>query len=94
MYLRALKGKEKTWGADRTSMLDTVDNLGNLYTDLGRTDEAEEMYIRALIGYKASPLANKARISALERWCSTIKQDQGVLVYLLRPYTFLNLTLI
>ena len=94
MYLRALKGKEKAWGADHISTLHTVNNLGNLYADLGRTGQAEEMYIRALIGYKASPLANKARISALERWCLTIEQDQGVLVYLLRPYTFLNLTLI
>ena len=50
MYLRALVGKEKAWGPDHTSTLDTVNNLGNLYADLGRLDEAEKMYLRALVG--------------------------------------------
>jgi tetratricopeptide (TPR) repeat protein len=33
-----------------TSTLDTVNNLGNLYTNLGQLDEAEKMYQRALQG--------------------------------------------
>jgi tetratricopeptide (TPR) repeat protein len=51
MYQRALQGKEKAWGPEHTSTLDTVNNLGLLYADLGRLDEAEKMYQRALDGY-------------------------------------------
>ncbi|KAH0535978.1 hypothetical protein FGG08_007115, partial [Glutinoglossum americanum] len=52
MYQRALQGKEKAWGPDHTSTLDTVNNLGNLYADQGKLDEVEEMYQRALQGYE------------------------------------------
>jgi tetratricopeptide (TPR) repeat protein len=56
MYQRALQGYEKAWGLDHTSTLDTVNNLGSLYADLGRLDEAEKMYQRATQGYeKALP---------------------------------------
>ncbi|KAL8798507.1 MAG: hypothetical protein Q9200_007759 [Gallowayella weberi] len=50
MYQRALDGQEKAWGAEHTSTLDTVNNLGLLYTDQGRMAEAEQMYMRALKG--------------------------------------------
>jgi tetratricopeptide (TPR) repeat protein len=50
MYQRALQGYEKTCGPEHTSTLDTVNNLGLLYADLGRLDEAEKMYQRALQG--------------------------------------------
>ncbi len=50
MYRRALDGKEKAWGPDHTSTLDTVNNLGLLYADQGKLVEAEEMYQRALDG--------------------------------------------
>ncbi|KAK2052402.1 TPR-like protein, partial [Colletotrichum caudatum] len=50
MYQRALEGKEKAWGPDHTSTLDTVNNLGNLYKSQGRLKEAEAMYQRALEG--------------------------------------------
>ena len=52
MYMRALKGREKAWGAEHTSTLDTVNNLGNLYSDQGKMAEAEKMYMRALKGYE------------------------------------------
>jgi tetratricopeptide (TPR) repeat protein len=52
LYERALKGYEKAWGAEHTSTLDTVNNLGNLYADLGQHKQAEEMYKRALKGYE------------------------------------------
>jgi Tetratricopeptide repeat len=32
MYLQALQGYEKVWGAEHTSTLDTVNNLGLLYS--------------------------------------------------------------
>jgi tetratricopeptide (TPR) repeat protein len=52
MYERALKGKEKAWGPEHTSTLDTVNNLGIIYKDQGKFKEAEEMYNRALKGYE------------------------------------------
>ncbi|SLM37270.1 nb-arc and tpr domain protein [Lasallia pustulata] len=48
MYRRALEGREKAWGPEHTSTLDTVNNLGNLYADQGKMAEAEAMYRRAL----------------------------------------------
>ena len=50
MYQRALNGKEKAWGLERTSTLDTVNNLGILYENQGKIAEAEKMYQRALDG--------------------------------------------
>ena len=52
MYRRALEGKEKAWGPEHTSTLDTVNNLGNLYANQGKMQEAEAMYRRALEGYE------------------------------------------
>jgi tetratricopeptide (TPR) repeat protein len=49
--LRAPQGKKKAWGPEHTSTLSTVNNLGSLYNSLGRVNEAEEMYERALTGY-------------------------------------------
>lgn len=52
MYERALDGREKAWGLEHTSTLDTVNNLGNLYNERGRHKEAEAMYKQALKGYE------------------------------------------
>ncbi|KAH7124707.1 hypothetical protein EDB81DRAFT_860917 [Dactylonectria macrodidyma] len=52
MYQRALDSKEKAWGPDHTSTLNTVNNLGILYKDQGRLQDAEAMYQRALGGYE------------------------------------------
>ena len=52
LYVRALRGYEETLGAKHTSTLDTVNNLGNLYYNQGKTKKAEEMYVRALGGYE------------------------------------------
>jgi tetratricopeptide (TPR) repeat protein len=51
-YVRALRGKEKALGAEHTSTLDTVNNLGILYKSQGKLAEVEEMYVRALCGYE------------------------------------------
>ncbi|KAN0069133.1 HET domain containing protein [Elaphomyces granulatus] len=74
MYQRALQGFEKAWGTDHistlpaawgpdhTSTLNTVNNLGGLYANQGKLDEAEKMYQRALQGYeKAFGPENVAR---------------------------------
>ena len=50
MYMRALAGYEKAWGAEHTLTLRAVNNLGNLYSNQGRMKETEEMYMRALAG--------------------------------------------
>jgi tetratricopeptide repeat protein len=50
MYQWALQGKEKTWGPDHISVLDTINNLGILYKYQGKLDEAEKMYQRAVQG--------------------------------------------
>jgi tetratricopeptide (TPR) repeat protein len=52
IYQRALGGKEKAWGLDHTSTLDTVNNLAVLYMRTNKYKEAEEMYMRALDGYE------------------------------------------
>jgi hypothetical protein len=44
-YLRALAGREKALGPDHTSTLDTVRNLGKLYTDQGKTEQARTMFL-------------------------------------------------
>jgi tetratricopeptide (TPR) repeat protein len=50
LYMRALHGKKKALGAEHTSTLDTVNNLGILYKSQGKMAEAEAMYMRALRG--------------------------------------------
>ena len=62
MYVRALKGYEKAWGAEHTSTLDTINNLGILYADQGKMAEAEEMYVRALEGFKKIYDADHSRV--------------------------------
>ncbi|KAF2813522.1 uncharacterized protein BDZ99DRAFT_517773 [Mytilinidion resinicola] len=51
MYQRALQGKEKA-GVPEHSILKELNNLGILYKNLGRLNEAEKMYQRALQGYE------------------------------------------
>jgi tetratricopeptide (TPR) repeat protein len=54
--------KEKAWGPDHTSTLNTINNLGLLYAEQGKPNEVEKMYQRALQGYeKALGLENVAR---------------------------------
>jgi tetratricopeptide (TPR) repeat protein len=50
MYLQALQGYEKVLGAEHTSILDIVSNLGVLYKNQDKMAEAEAMYLRALQG--------------------------------------------
>ena len=77
-FHKALKGFEKAWGPDHTSTLDTVNNLGNLYSDLGRMAEAEEMYLRALKRYDSMPPRMQRRVDALGRSLSLSKENAGL----------------
>jgi len=58
MFMRALKGKEKTLGVEHTSTLDIVNNLGALYRNQGKLAEAKQMYMRALKGYEKAHGSN------------------------------------
>lgn len=51
MHLRALRAKEKAWGASHPTTLNTVVALGRLYASQGHLVEADEMYRRAIEGY-------------------------------------------
>jgi Flp pilus assembly protein TadD len=75
MYQRALQGKEKAWGPEHTSTLDTVNNLGILYADLGRLDEAEKMYQRALQGYEKSFGYEHKRCRSIRQVLATIREN-------------------
>jgi hypothetical protein len=52
MYLRALRAKEKEWGPENLTTLDTVMELGSLYAEEGRKLESGRMFSRALLGYE------------------------------------------
>jgi tetratricopeptide (TPR) repeat protein len=52
MYQRALQGYENALGLDYTLTLNTVNNLGLFYANLGQLDKVEKMYQRALQGYE------------------------------------------
>lgn len=52
LYLRALKAKEKAWGPENVTTLDTVHDLGTLYALQENVAEAEKMYVRALAGFE------------------------------------------
>ena len=54
MYIRALQGKEEALGPDHTLILDTVHNIGELYSEQGKLAEAEAMFARALQGYEVA----------------------------------------
>jgi tetratricopeptide (TPR) repeat protein len=52
MFKRALAGREKALGAEHTSTLLTINNMGLLYSAQGKLPEAERMHKRALAGYE------------------------------------------
>ena len=52
MYRRALQGKEKASGPEHASMLGAVNNLGLIYADQGKMQEADDIYRRAREGYE------------------------------------------
>ncbi len=50
MLQRVLTAKEKALGAEHTSTLNTINNLGLLHATQGQLVEREEMYLRPLAG--------------------------------------------
>lgn len=56
MLTKVLRAKEKAWGPDDPTTLDTVRKLGEFYASHGRMPEAEAMYLRVLKSSKNSSL--------------------------------------
>ena len=79
MYLRALQGYEKAFGADHQSALDIVCNLGALYKDQGKLKEAKEMDQRALKGYEKVFGADHPSTLDTVNNLGVLYQDQGEL---------------
>jgi hypothetical protein len=80
MYWRALKGKEKAWGPEHTSTLDTVNNLGNLYSDQGKLAEAEEMYFNHWFSIRPGLQGVEPRPhEQCGPWCTNVTDDHELL---------------
>ncbi|KAL9121974.1 MAG: hypothetical protein Q9187_001473 [Circinaria calcarea] len=66
-----------SWGPDHTSTLDMFNNLGSLCISQGKIDEAEAMYVRALVGFETLPGIKNQRTQQVQenlehlRWLRT-----------------------
>ena len=67
IHLRALRAKEKAWGVDHLTTLDTAAGSGRLYASRGYIVEADEMYRRAVRGYKAAKGRDHPRTQEIAR---------------------------
>jgi tetratricopeptide (TPR) repeat protein len=77
MCLRALRGYKNTCGAEHTSTLDTVGNLGNLYAEQGKVTKAEKMYLQALRGYEKARGAEHTSTLNIVNNLGLLYADQG-----------------
>ncbi|KAK5011624.1 hypothetical protein LTR28_011665 [Elasticomyces elasticus] len=79
MFMQALAGYEKAFGAEHISTLGTVDNLGILYAYQGKLDEAVKMYVRALAGKeKALGIEHTSTLNTVNN-LGALYRDQGKL---------------
>ena len=60
-----------------TSTLNTVNNLGALYAEQGKLEEAEEMYVRALRGYEEAWGAKHSSTLDTVYGLGNLYRDQG-----------------
>ncbi|KAF1817833.1 uncharacterized protein K489DRAFT_303975, partial [Dissoconium aciculare CBS 342.82] len=84
-------------GAEHTSTLDTVNNLGNLYSNQGKMAEAEEMYVRALRGKEkawgaehTSTLATVNNLGSLYKIQGKLAEAEVMYLRALRGYEKLS----
>lgn len=82
MYQRALDGKEKAWGPDHTSTLNTVNNLGLLYADQGKLAEAEKIYQQTLTGFTNLEGPDHPKTKLVNRNLSIVRGTWGLGKYL------------
>lgn len=78
MLQRALSGKQKLYGPEHTSTLNTVKNLGRLYAIQGRMTEAETMYLRAFNGL--STLMGPNHPLTTQSLCDLISLRQSIIM--------------
>lgn len=64
-------------GPEHMSTLSIVHNLGSLYRDLGKLDEAERLYQRALAGYEKALLSDNIPALAAVRNFGLLYRVQG-----------------
>jgi tetratricopeptide (TPR) repeat protein len=64
-------------GPDHTSTLSTVHNLGGLYADQGKTEEAKTMFQRALAWYEKALQSEDISSLNIVRNVGVLYRDQG-----------------
>jgi tetratricopeptide (TPR) repeat protein len=79
IYVRALAGCEKGLGLNHTSTLDTVNNLGDLYSNQGKLTETEQMFVRVLAGYEKALGPNYISTLDTVNNLGALYRDQGKL---------------
>lgn len=67
MYQQALEGKKKALGPDHTSTLNTINNLGLLYSDQGKLKKAKKVYQQRLEDYKKGLGPDHSKIQQLAK---------------------------
>ena len=77
MYKRALQGLEKALGPDHTSTRVTVSNLGALYLNQGRLQEAKAMYQRGRFGNQAVLVAHHRKSELLLQNMQSLQLPAG-----------------
>jgi tetratricopeptide (TPR) repeat protein len=80
LYRQVLDGHEKTLCPNHTSTLETVNNLGNLYSDQGKLVEAKELYWQNLTGKKKALGPNHTSTRETVHNLGLLYSDQGKLV--------------
>jgi tetratricopeptide (TPR) repeat protein len=80
MYDRALQGREKALGAEHTSTLEIVNNLGIVYRNQGKLTKAKQMFDRALQGREKGLGAEHMSTLETVNDLGVLYADQGKLV--------------
>ncbi|KAK6500012.1 hypothetical protein TWF481_010371 [Arthrobotrys musiformis] len=85
-YERALSGKEKAFGRDHPSTLNTVNNIALVFDNQGKHDEAMKLYWRAFTGYETAlgkdhPLTLKAVHNIAGAFDNQRKYDEAMKWY-------------
>lgn len=79
MFQQVYDGWAKTLGLDNPSTLGAVNNLGLVYKDQGKLEEAKEMLQQALAGYEKSLGKDHVSTLAVANDLLNLDSDQGKL---------------
>ena len=83
MLQLTLTSEEKALGPNHKLTLETLSDLGQLYSTQGKLDEAETMYKRALLGYLRIYGPSHDRVTAISEKLASTRSEKGKLLYLL-----------